>query len=209
MVKKSAIIRIRDVLDNLRKQAYAIDNTNSTSSAHKLLSDNDLFSITLFTTSSDQFSHYVNETNKKLNEFEKLLNENHNELASALLTQIEQQIAALSTALKANNALHQDSLYQLNKRKRKRKAQQPQYKKAAQAIMQSSQNLYQKLAEHHEYERRLATMIAEREYKRADCSIKASQQITQEILKLHQRLGRCRQAISQIEKDIERIEKDI
>ncbi len=207
MVKKSALVRIKEILTHLKMRADNIDRSNSQSSAHHLLKNNNLFSSTLFYTYSDQFSHYVSETTKKLNEFEKLLNEQHHQLASALLIQIEQQIIALTNALKANNVLHRDSKYQLNKRKVK--AQQEQYKRAAQAIIQPSQNLYQKLAEHHEYERRLATMIAEREYKRADSNHKDSQHITQEVLKLHQRLGRCRQAITQIEKDIESMEKDI
>ncbi len=207
MVKKSAIARIKTVLNAIKQQAKAIDHTNKARPAHQALVENDLFSMTLFSTSSDQYSAYVNETIKKTNELEKLLAANLSELASEQLTQIEQQIIALNNALKANNVLHQDSQYQLNKRKVK--TQQYKYQKATQAVIQSSQNLYQKLAEHHEFERRLATMIAEREYQRADSSNKESQKITQEILKLHQRLGRCRQAITQIEKEIERAEKTI
>ncbi len=207
MVKKSAIARIKTVLNAIKQQAKAIDHTNKARPAHQALVENDLFSMTLFSTSSDQYSAYVNETIRKTNELEKLLAANLSELASEQLTQIEQQIIALNNALKANNVLHQDSQYQLNKHKLK--AQQYKYQKATQAVIQSSQNLYQKLAEHHEFERRLATMIAEREYQRADSSNKESQKITQEILKLHQRLGRCRQAITQIEKEIERAEKTI
>ncbi len=207
MVKKSAIARIKTILNAIKQQAKAIDHTNKARPAHQTLVENDLFSMTLFSTSSDQYCAYVNETIKKTNELEKLLAANLSELASEQLTQIEQQIIALNNALKANNVLHQDSQYQLNKRKVK--TQQYKYQKATQAVIQSSQNLYQKLAEHHEFERRLATMIAEREYQRADSSNKESQKITQEILKLHQRLGRCRQAITQIEKEIERAEKTI
>ncbi len=207
MVKKSAIARLKTVLNTIKTQAKAIDSTNQSRSAHKALAENDLFSITLFSTSSDRYTAYVDETIKKTNELEKLLAANLNELASELLTQIEQQIIALKNALKANNVLHQDSQYQLNKRKIK--MQQYRYQNAARAVIASSQSLYQKLAEHHEFERRLATMIAEKEYQRADSNSINSQKITQEILKLHQRLGRCRQAITQIEKEIERSEKTI
>jgi primosomal replication protein N'' len=211
MVKVSAIFRINEILTAIEKQAKQLDLANESLPAHRSIAEQSLFAVTLFTTVSDKYFDYVKETRRKTNSLEKLLQAKQTELASALLSQIEQQILSLKTALQANTALHANSQYQLNKRHYKKQhysQQADRYKKATQAIIQPSQNLYQKLAEHHEFERRLATMIAEREYKRTDSNHKNSQVITQEILKLHQRLGRCRQAISQIEREIELLEKD-
>ncbi len=75
--------------------------------------------------------------------------------------------------------------------------------------MQPTQALYQKLSEHHEFERRLALMIAEREQQRGNTKdySQRNEQLKLEILALHKRLGKCRQAISVIERDIELAEK--
>ncbi len=220
MQKKSSLTKIKNVLTQIADDAMRIDQANAKLKAHKTFADRALFAETLFTTYSDKFIHYVEETQRKTNELARLIKYStltdhniNNELAKALLEQIEQQIASLTIALSANKTLHNDGQYRLDKRKQffqaKSQAQKlaQKAKKAVQAITQSSQNNYQKLAEHHEFERRLATMIAEREFERAKCKEKRSQQLTLEILKLHQRLGRCRQAISQIERDIERAEK--
>jgi len=222
MKNNSAINKIKIILAQIADKALQVDQTNVKLKAHKAFTDRALFAETLFSSYSDKFSDYVGETIRKTNELARLLNHStqtksnsktHNELAAVLLEQIEQQIASLTTALNANKTLHNDGQYRLDKRRQffqvKKQAQKvaQRAKKAVQAITQSSQNNYQKLAEHHEFERRLATMIAEREFERAKCKEKRSQQLTLEILKLHQRLGRCRQAISQIEHDIERSEK--
>ncbi len=206
---QSSIQRIKQLLAQLTKKAQGIDAANAKLSAHKLLQDKALFAQTLFNTNSDQFTHYVKETCYKTETLARLLNTNNDALAKSLLEQIEQQINALSTALNANEVLHYNGQYRLDRRKAffKAKNKLNKYKKAAKSIIQSSQNLYQKLAEHHEFERRLATMIAQREFQREKCNNQKAQILVNEILKLHQRLGRCRQAISLIERDIERSEK--
>jgi len=205
----SPISRINLLLEQIASQATAIDNTNATLKSHKSLQDNPLFSNTLFSTYSDKFSHYVQETKRKTAELSRLLTTNNNELSTLLLEQIEHQIASLTNALNANATLHYDGQYRLDKRKAYFKAQtlENRAKQSVKTIVESNKTLYQKLAEHHEFERRLATMIAEREFERSKCSDKKAQLLTQDILKLHQRLGRCRHAISIIENDIVRAEK--
>ena len=50
-------------------------------------------------------------------------------------------------------------------------------------------------------------MIQIRELERQHASTKKSQQLSAEVLVLHQRLGRCRQAISKLEREIAQSEK--
>lgn len=209
MKNTSPLSRINLLLEKIATQAAAIDKANNTLKAHKSLQENSLFANTLFSTYSDKFSHYVQETKRKTAELSRLLTTSNNELSTSLLEQIEQQIASLTTALKANDTLHYDGQYRLDKRKAYFKAQslEKNAEKMVKAVVQSSQSLYQKLAEHHEFERRLTAMIAEQEFERSKCGDKKSQLLTQKLLKLHQRLGRCRQAISIIENDIVRAEK--
>ncbi|WP_067705301.1 MULTISPECIES: primosomal replication protein PriC [unclassified Erwinia] len=67
-----------------------------------------------------------------------------------------------------------------------------------------SVNLYEKLAEHQDYERRLRAMIADRESQLATRETLAQQQTLQrEIAALEGRLQRCLQALKRIERAIE------
>ncbi len=71
-----------------------------------------------------------------------------------------------------------------------------------------SGDLYQKLAQHQDYERRLKDMIADRESRLSQCTTLAQQQnLQREIVAQEGRLARCRQALGKIEKQIERYER--
>ncbi len=201
-MSQSAFERIQTLLVQLSKQAIAIDKSNATLKAHKLLTDNALFSETLFVTHSDKFYAYVKEIERKVNELDRLIAAGQTVIAFNQLPLIEQQITSLVNAFNANNSMHNEAQNRLNAFKTRR------FKKAAKAVMSSSHELHQKLAETREFERRLAEMIADRERQRTNNSQAVTQQkLATEILTLHQRLGRCRQAISKIERDIELSEK--
>lgn len=198
----TALQRIRALLAQMHTQANTLDKNNANLRAHKLLADNALFSESLFTTHSDKFSAYVHEIERKVSEFERLTAAGHKEIAFNQLPVLEQQIVALNNAFKANACMHNEAQHRLNAFKSRR------FKKAAQNIMQTSHQLHEKLAETREFERRLSDMITEREQQRTtNTSSDAQQKLSQEILALHQRLGRCRQALSKIERQIEMAEK--
>lgn len=200
---KPAIKKIQTILADMAKQASEIDQINSHSKSHKIIQDNDIFSETLFSTHSDQFRPYVEEIKNKTNELDRLLTTNKNTLAHSRLQLIEQQISALLTALNSNKTIHKEA----NQRLAVIKARQ--YKKAAQAVMQSSHNLYTKLNETLEYERRLLKMINDKEQQGQQNNNNMKKQHTDEVLVLHQRLGRCRQAISKLEREIVQSKKII
>ncbi len=198
----SAFKRFKVLLAQLTEQANQTDKKNAHLKAHRLLADNALFSDDMFVTYSDKFYPYVKEVERKVDELNRLIALGKNEFAFNQLPLLEKQISSLVTALNANNSMHVGAQQRLNAIKSKR------YKKAAKNVMQSSHDLHQKLAEHHEFERRLAAMIYDREQQRTNNSQSVTQQnLSQEILALHQRLGRCRQAISKIEQQIEFSEK--
>lgn len=197
----SAINKIHAILDQLNEQAKAVDQQNKHSKSHKIIQENDIFSEKLFLTHSDQFQPYVDEVKNKTNELARLLAANKNTLAHSRLLTIEQQISSLRNALNSNSTLHKEPAQRLVAIKSRR------YKKAAQAVMQSSHNLHNKLNETFEFERRLLEMIEAREKQYHGASVKMSTQLTGEVLALHQRLGRCRQAISKLEREISSAEK--
>ncbi|WP_440873987.1 primosomal replication protein PriC [Thalassotalea sp. PLHSN55] len=197
-----ALQRLQTVVDQLAEQAARVDKKNAHTKAHRLLTDNALFSDDLFVTYSDKFMPYIDEINRKIHELNRLIDKNKKEFAFNQLPLVERQISSLVTALNANKSMHVEAQYRLNAFKSKR------FKKAAQSVMQSSHELHQKLAETREFERRLAQMITDREHQRTQNSQSVAQQnLTKEILALHQRIGRCRQAISKIERQIELSEK--
>ncbi|SEK38729.1 restart primosome assembly protein PriC [Colwellia chukchiensis] len=193
---QTAINKILSILEQLSQQALALDQQNKQTKSHQLIQENDIFSNAIFNTHSDQFYPYVLEVKTKTAELSRLLSAKKNTLAHSRLQLIEQQISALRNALNANEALHKEPTQRLQAIKARR------YKKAAQAVMHSSHSLHQKLAEIQEFERRLVAMIESREAQRQQANARQSDQLSKEILALHQRLGRCRQALSKIEREI-------
>jgi primosomal replication protein N'' len=196
----------------LAVQAKQIDTNNTQNKSHRLIENNNLFSPALFFSQSDRYLPYVQEVERRLAEFTRLVVANKIELSRALLAHLEQQISAISIALQANSTIHQAAKlsFDANKKVRIKKAKAKQankYRDLAKQLVLSSHQLYQKLTEHHEFERRLMDMLIEKERQRLECKKHESEKLSIEVLTLHQRLGRCRKAISIIERDIELAEK--
>lgn len=214
---QQALHRLNSLLGHLATQANKTDKLNSSHKSHRLLENNNLFARHLFASESDRFSVYVNEVRQKLSEFARLTKTTEqskvkDELAKIALLQIEQQIAAITNALQANEAMHNAAQisYNANNKVRIKKAkayQSTKYQQVAKTVMLSSNQLYKKLSEHHEFERRLLEMVSDREQQRIKSKANQQAQLSNEVLALHQRLGRCRKAISAIERDIEIMEK--
>ncbi|MEI6893562.1 MAG: primosomal replication protein PriC [Colwellia sp.] len=216
-----AIRRLSTLLNHLYEQAKHTDQKNSKQKSHRLIENNNLFSPHLFTTQSDSISLYVEEVKTRLNQFSRLCdfsadNTKKTEFAKSSLAHIEQQISALMNALQANQSMHQAAQVSFNAKKKVRAKsfqatklrQSEKYTKMAKSILLSSQQLYQQLDEHKEFESRLMTMITEREQQRVRArSTAGNDALLQEVLALHQRLGRCRKALSAIERKIKLAEK--
>jgi primosomal replication protein N'' len=208
----NSIERLTEVLIRLAILAKQIDTNNAQNKSHRLIENNNLFSPTLFFSQSDRYLPYVQEIERRLSEFTRLVETNKIELSRALLAHLEQQISAISNALQANSTIHQAAKlsFDANKKVRIKKAKAKQinkYRDMAKKLVLSSHQLYQKLAEHHEFERRLMDMLIEKERQRLECKKHENDKLSVEVLTLHQRLGRCRKAISTIERDIELAEK--
>jgi len=216
----NAITRLSALLEQLTLQAIEIDKGNTKQKSHWLIENNDLFSHQLFKSRSDCFTPYVNETKQRLTELTRLMkttliSDNSERIAKESLAQIEQQISALMNALQSNQTMHQTAQmnFEIKKKIRANTAKKnqtklnAQYNNVAKAVLLSSHQLYQKLNEHHEFERRLMDMVQTRQQELTQCRASQSTKLSQEVLALHQRLGRCRKAISAIEREIELAEK--
>lgn len=199
------INRLTVIIDHLKIQAKNTDSINASDKSHKMIENNALFSKALFSTDSDKFEPYVIEVETNIQHLSRLLGNNQSAIATTALEKIEVQIQALLTSLNANKTMHDEAQTRLDTKINSIKARQ--YKQAVQSVIQSSQALYQKLSEHHEFERRLCAMLAEHEFELSNCSSAKRNALSQKVLAVHQRLGRCRKAISIIERDIEFSEK--
>lgn len=201
MLTNKAISKIEVVLNALYSQAEAIDTRNKSNKAYKLRKDSHLFAETLFSTNSELLVPYVEEVQQKCNELKRLLEQNKNALSQHRLILIEQQISSVITAIEANSSINKADNITLSANK------QRNYKKAAQSLFQPIQSLYAKLSETIEFERRLLVILEEKQQLLKLATPKASAQASNDVLIVHQRLGRCRQAISKIERQIEMQEK--
>lgn len=216
-LNQSVIKRLSTLLESLHSQSCQIDESNTHNKSHRLVENNNLFSQYLFSSQSDKYSDYSSEIKKKLSEFAKLYSKSNESevkttLAKAALAHIEQQLSALLTAIQSNSIIHDAAKisYDANTKARKKRfshatKQNNTHQNLAKAVLYNSHQLHSKLTEHHEFERRLLTMISDRESK--ILRSRSSALLNNEVLALHQRLGRCRKAIYAIEVEISKAKK--
>ena len=201
MLTQTALTKINTILVELHQKAQHIDSQNKTNKAFNRRKNTHLFAETLFSTNSELLAPYVEEIQHKSTELSRLLQQNKNALSQHRLLLIEQQIASVITAIEANSSINKAENITLEANKQRR------FKKAAKALFQPIQSLYKKLSETIEFERRLLVMLAEKEQLLQAATPAKSVQASNDVLIVHQRLGRCRQAISKIERQIEMQEK--
>lgn len=201
MNSSTSLKKIDAIILDLQQTAQVLDSSNNKLKAHKLLKDSALFSSDLFSTSSDLFTDYVNEIKVNSIQLKRFISSKNMPLAEYRIESIERQISSLLNAFNANKSIHNEAQNRLNANKIRR------FKDSAKNLIKPSQNLYQTLAEHHEFERRLEQMLSDKENERNMAPSQKMDILSQEVLVLHQRLGRCRQAISKIETSIVNLEK--
>ena len=122
-------------------------------------------------------------------------------LLAESIQQLERKALALIKGIQAITVDQKNTQYQMQRMSRLKN-----YKKAAQVLMQDSHQVYESLAQQHEYERRLDQMIREQELVFNDAPAAQKELEQKKLLALHQRLGRCRQATTRIEEQIQLLE---
>lgn len=126
------------------------------------------------------------------------------------LAEVQRNFTHLQIAVKERRADHvaflaEKLVAQLTALQREMATQTLRRKNQPKEVMAA--DLYHKLAEHQDYERRLITMIQDRESLLGQqTSFAAQQKLQQELAAIEGRLMRCRQALTRIERNIERKE---
>lgn len=204
---KNDLSRLKSVVEQLAQDAGALDEANKQRKSNYYLQDQPLFDEKLFPIASASYYAYVKYTQQRIEHLEVLLQSKQKEFCDALLQQLEEQITALIKAIKANDSRYHDSQYRLDRRNRLNKQKTSKYKKAAKKVLMSSHQLHEKLSEYRGFERRLEEMIRVKDQQLKISKKHDTNAMQLEVLTLHQRLGRCRKAINDIEKQIEFSEK--
>lgn len=144
------------------------------------------FDSALFSCRSPDLTDYVKEAQRNLQHLQ------HNSMSQAakmrLVQRLSEQTAALTQAFRNVDV----------RRKRSHKASK--VTAVVQQISSNSQQLYQRLSDIQEFERRLIDMINLASREQSDAAV-------QRTLALHARLGRCRKALSEVEQQIVELER--
>jgi primosomal replication protein N'' len=144
------------------------------------------FDRKLFSTHSTQLKDYLTEVQANLTQLQLSVKVGKTEQVAYLAEKLVAQIAALQREL-------------ATWKMRKNDPQPPVV-----------ENLYEKLSTHQDYERRLQSMIGDRESQLSiQTTLAGQQKIQKEIAAQEGRLQRCRQAIVRIERAIERRERGL
>ena len=160
----------------------------------------DVIVSSAFTTRSDELGDYFTELSANINKLAKLKDPDYLEF---LADKVTQQFSCLRSLL--NSAVVNTKERQ---HKRKKIARTQQAKAFASRVTQSSQHLYAELSKLQEYERRLLDMVNDKQQQLHQ--YKGNQlrgQYQQEVLAYQQRLGRCRQALSKVEEQIQKLDE--
>ncbi|MCW2474733.1 MULTISPECIES: primosomal replication protein [unclassified Symbiopectobacterium] len=145
------------------------------------------FDRQLFQSHGTRLRDYLSEVEQNFQSLRHLVTENRTERVAFMTEKLVAQIGALQRELSTQALRRQE--------------------KTPVAI---ASDLYQKLAEHQDYERRLNLMIQDRESQldRAT-TLSAQQQLQREVAALEGRLARCRQALARLERQVERREQGL
>ncbi|WP_199609239.1 primosomal replication protein [Flocculibacter collagenilyticus] len=189
-------------LSLIKEQSEYIDKFNDENRSVK--EQHIRFDATLFKVRSSKLQDYAIEAAKNFALLEKLYKKGQSEYLTYYINLLDSQISALVQAVKSNEVKLKE--IQFDKKARQARYQQ-KLKRTAQHIMQPSHELYAELNQNHEYERRLMNMLEMREARLKSANGAEADTLKQEVLALHQRLGRCRQAISKVENKIAWVEK--
>jgi primosomal replication protein N'' len=145
------------------------------------------FDRQLFSSYGTRLRDYRAEVEQNLQAIKQLVAEQRTDRVAFLAEKLVSQIAALQRELATQSLRRQE---QSN-------APQPE-------------DVYHKLAEHQDYERRLLSMIQDRESLLiTQTQFSEQQRLQKELAALEGRLSRCRQALARLERQIERREQGL
>ena len=161
---------------------------------------NDLFHSSCFYCQSDDINDYLSELKSNIS---KLSNLTDNDYLSFLSEKVTEQFSCFRNLLNSLSISKKAKQYKHSHQKRL-----AQVKQLNRKVNHSSQELYTELSKLQEFERRLLDMVDEKQRQLSTYSgNKFKNDYQQQVLVTQQRLGRCRQAISKVEEQIQNLDR--
>jgi len=159
----------------------------------------DLFNAECFVTHSEDLNDYLAELKMNIVRLQTVDSVKYAEHLTAIITD---QFSCFRSLLNSLSVNEKHKHYKVSMQSRIQKM-----KKLTTHVTQSSRELYQELSKLQEYERRLLEMVREKQQTLNQYSGQKNRvEYQQQVLVTQQRLGRCRQAISKIEEQIQQLD---
>ncbi|MCL1077824.1 prepilin peptidase [Parashewanella spongiae] len=179
-----------------------------------LLQNVDRFNESLFIQTGAQLGPCINQIRKGITQLEKRIKVGlTTEVIETSCLRIQDQFSAVKRALNTTD-LNLKSVRQQKASARarylsrqKKNHQKSGFEWIASNVMQSSHQLYEELNKHLNWVSKFEQRIHELDLKLESCLSRDKLKLQNEILSMHKRLGKCRQAISYIEERIQMLER--
>ncbi|GGI75421.1 primosomal replication protein [Shewanella gelidii] len=213
MNSKQLITKLKQQYSALAQEVFNHD-TQLPASQQKLLQNIERFNEELFVQEGAKLSPCVEQLRHDIQQLEKLLNHKaHNQAIELHCERIQQRFSAIKRAMTTTQIdIKSVKQQQVSKRARIKKYQEKNHQNAgfnwiASNVMQSSHQLYDELNKHLNWAKKIEYKIQQLQYQLESCHSAEKIAKQNEILLMHRRLGKCRQAISYIEDRIQVFER--
>ncbi|MBM7071274.1 primosomal replication protein [Shewanella sp. 202IG2-18] len=213
MNQQQLIIKLREQLGRLEQEVLKHDS-NLAQNEQKLLQNNGRFNSGLFHQNGGKLIACVHQIKHSINMLDKRLQAGINKDAiETSCLHIQDQFSAVkralnTTAIDLKSERHKRSTARSSYLKRQQKKHNDSgFEWIASNVMQNSHQLYAELNKHLNWASRIEEKIQESNQKLDNCLARDKLKLQHEILDMHKRLGKCRQAISYIEDRIQLFER--
>lgn len=202
LTNKQHIAKLKAYLTKLRSQSAQLNSTHSIHIRHRL-KDPALFYSGLFQTTDPQLTSYLAELEGNIIKLSKLGDIPNSDVQELVLTKIEHQFRAIAatlatTSVNPSRGLRDKELRVSDQQGEYRAEVKTDYQKITSDLLNKSHQLYQKLDQQLEYERRLTAMI-EQQTAQLATTLKAHRPLLLErICHTKQRLQRCQAATAKV-----------
>ncbi|MCG9696246.1 primosomal replication protein [Shewanella sp. Isolate11] len=207
------IYRLRVQLKQLEQEVLQHDSQLA-KGQRKLLHDTERFNHGLFQQTGAQLAPCIEQISKKITQLEQLLKGNISNDTIALSCEgIHDRFTALrralnTTSLDVKSAEQQrDARFAHAKKRRQKSHEESGFSWIASGVMHNSHQLYDELNKHLNWVKTFEQKIEYLQLKLENCHSSEKIALQNEILLVHRRLGKCRQAISYIEDRIQAFER--
>ncbi|RTR35913.1 prepilin peptidase [Shewanella canadensis] len=180
----------------------------------RLLQDTERFNDELFIQTGAELKPCIEQINKSIQQLEKLI---RNKLSTSTIAlsceRIQDRFTAVrralnTTTLGVKSAEQQKAARIAQARSRRTKTHNDSgFNWIAAGVMQNSHQLYDELNKHHNWVQKFEQKIENLQSELENCHSADKIKMQNEILLVHRRLGKCRQAISYIEERIQAFER--